>query len=59
MGEAVLSRCADVDEISITMPNKHHLLVDLAPLGLDNANEIFVPTSEPYGLIEATLRRQM
>ena len=59
MGEAVLSRCANVEEISITMPNKHHLLVDLAPLGLDNANEIFVPTSEPYGLIEATLRRQM
>ena len=59
MGEAVLSRCADVEEISITMPNKHHLLVDLAPLGLDNANEIFVPTSEPYGLIEATLKRQM
>ncbi len=59
MGEAVLSRCAHVDEISITMPNKHHLLVDLSPIGLDNPNEIFVPTSEPYGLIEATLRRQV
>ncbi len=58
MGEAVLSRCSTVDEISITMPNRHHLLVDLAPLGLDNPNEIFVPTSEPYGLIEATLKRR-
>ena len=57
MGEAVIERCASVDEIKITMPNKHHLLVDLAPFTLDNANEIFVPTSEPYGLIEATLRR--
>jgi urate oxidase len=59
MGEAVLAKCEAVEEISITMPNKHHLRVDLAPLGLDNPNEIFVPTSEPYGLIEATLRRQM
>ena len=59
MGEAVLAKSAAVEEISITMPNKHHLLMDLTPVGLDNPNEIFVPTSEPYGLIEATLRRQM
>ncbi len=58
MGAAVLEQCGDVDEISITMPNKHYLLADLVPFGLDNPNEIFVPTSEPYGLIEATLRRQ-
>jgi urate oxidase len=58
MGEAVLANVEAVEEISITMPNKHHLLVDLAPIGLDNPTEIFVPTSEPYGLIEATLRRQ-
>ena len=59
MGEAALEHCADVEEISITMPNKHYLLADLSPFGLDNPNEIFVPTSEPYGLIEATLRRAM
>lgn len=59
MGEAVLANSESVEEISITMPNKHHLLVDLAPVGLDNPNEIFVPTSEPYGLIEATLQRQV
>ena len=57
MGEAALERCEAIEEIRITMPNKHHLLVDLAPLGLENPNEIFVPTAEPYGLIEATLRR--
>ncbi len=59
MGEAVLKQCEEVEEISVAMPNKHHLLVDLAPVGLDNPNEIFVPTSEPYGLIEATLRRDV
>ena len=58
MASAVLEECGDVDEIRITMPNKHHLLVDLAPFGLTNPNEIFVPTDEPYGLIEAIIRRE-
>ncbi len=57
MGDAALSVCPDVTEITLTLPNRHHLLVDLAPFGLDNPNEIFVGTSEPYGLIEATVRR--
>jgi urate oxidase len=57
MGDAALRICPDVTEITLTLPNRHHLLVDLAPFGLDNPNEIFVATSEPYGLIEATVRR--
>ncbi len=57
IGSTVLEVCEDVEEISISMPNKHHLLVDLAPFGLDNPNEIFVPVEEPFGLIEATVRR--
>ena len=57
MGEAVLRHCHAVEEISITMPNQHHVLVDLRPVGLDNANEIFVPTSAPFGRISATLTR--
>lgn len=58
MGEAVLEKHPGVSEVAITMPNKHHLLVDLSRVGLENPNEIFVPTEEPYGLIEATLRRE-
>ncbi len=46
-----------IDEIRMTMPNLHHWLVDLSPFGQDNDREIFVATSEPYGLIEATVRR--
>jgi urate oxidase len=57
MGEAVLDRHPEVVEIRLSLPNKHHLLVDLSPFGLDNPNEVFVATEEPYGLIEATLRR--
>ena len=46
-----------IDEIEITMPNQHHLLANLTPLGLSNANEVFVPTSEPFGRISATIAR--
>jgi len=56
MGEAVLETL-DVEEIHLAMPNRHHLPVDLTPFGGENRNEIFVATTEPYGLIEATLRR--
>ena len=58
MGEAALAACGDVTSITLTLPNRHHLLVDLKPFGLDNPNEIFVATDEPFGLIEATIRRQ-
>ena len=58
MGEAALAASADATEITLALPNRHHLLVDLAPLGLDNPNEIFVATAEPFGLIEATVRRK-
>jgi urate oxidase len=57
MGEAALASCGDVTDISLSMPNRHHLLVDLRPFGLDNPNEIFVATDQPFGLIEATVRR--
>jgi len=57
MGEAALTISPDITEITLTLPNRHHLLVDLAPFGLDNPNEVFVATDQPFGLIEATIRR--
>jgi urate oxidase len=57
MAESVIDNVPDVEEISLSLPNRHHLLVDLRPFGLENDNEIFVATEEPYGLIEATVRR--
>ena len=59
MGEAALAASADATEITLALPNRHHLLVDLEPLGLDNPNEIFVATDQPFGLIEATVRRSL
>lgn len=58
MGEAALDRCSAIDEISLSMPNKHCLLFNLEQFGMENKNEIFIPTDEPHGLIEGTLRRK-
>jgi urate oxidase len=57
MGEAALAACAEIAEIHLAMPNKHCLLLDLSPFGLENRNEVFVPTDEPHGQIEATVAR--
>ena len=57
MGEEVLKRCPPIERIRLVMPNKHHLLVDLSRFGLKNNNQIFVATSEPYGLIEGEVTR--
>jgi urate oxidase len=58
MAESALEEVTEIDEIQITMPNKHCLLVDLSRFGQDNPNEIFVPTDEPHGYIEARVRRK-
>ena len=58
MGEAALAACPELVEIDLTMPNRHHLLVDLGPFGLNNPNEIFLATTEPHGLIRGTVARE-
>ena len=57
MGRRVLEGQPGLAEIRLTLPNRHHLLVDLAPFGLDNPGEVFVATDRPYGLIEGTVLR--
>lgn len=58
MGRAVLEAHPQIAEIKFSMPNKHHFLVDLAPFGLDNPNEVFFAADRPYGLIQATVLRE-
>jgi urate oxidase len=58
IGRQVLRSFPAVAEIKLTMPNKHSLLVDLAPFGLDNPNEVFLPIDEPSGFIEAVIVRK-
>jgi urate oxidase len=57
MGQSVLDSIDTVRSISLEMPNRHHLPINLAPFGMDNRNEVFVATEEPHGLIKATLSR--
>ncbi|WP_116452283.1 factor-independent urate hydroxylase [Blastococcus litoris] len=61
MGEAVLEQFADVAEIRMSMPNKHHFLQDLSAYGLQNTPEggavVYHADDRPYGLIEGTVLR--
>jgi urate oxidase len=57
MGETALKAVKEISKIHLAMPNKHNLLINLAPFGLGNKNELFVPTDEPHGQIEGTVAR--
>jgi urate oxidase len=58
MAERVLADSAEVEDVTLEMPNKHCLLVDLTRFNQDNPNEIFVPADEPHGTIEARVTRE-
>ncbi len=55
IGEGIIAAVPDVCEVRLALPNKHHYLVDLAPFGLPNDNEVYYPGDRPYGLIEGTV----
>ena len=57
MAGAALAVVPEIDRVRLCMPNKHCLLLNLTAFGLENANEIFVPTDEPHGQIEAIVSR--
>ncbi len=57
MGSHVLENRPEIAEIRLTLPNKHHYLVDLSPFDLTNDNEVFIAGDRPYGLIEGTVTR--
>jgi urate oxidase len=57
MGTAALDVCPSIEEITLVLPNKHRILVDLARFDQVNQNEIYITTDEPFGLISGTLRR--
>jgi urate oxidase len=57
MGSRVVERHPGIDEVRLSLPNKHHFLVDLEPFGLKNDNEVYLAADRPYGLIEGTVLR--
>jgi len=57
MGKAALQASTAIDSIDLDMPNKHHMLVNLSPFNLENNNEVFHVTDEPFGIIRGSLQR--
>jgi urate oxidase len=57
MGEQVLRHREELAEVRLSLPNRHHFLVDLSPFELDNPGEVFFAADRPYGLIEGTVVR--
>ena len=57
MGERVLRHRDELVEVRLSLPNKHHFLVDLSPFQLDNPGEVFHAADRPYGLIEGNVVR--
>jgi len=58
MGTAMMDAEPSIEWVRMVLPNLHHWKADLAPFGLDNPGEVFVSTTEPHGLIDATVRRR-
>ncbi len=58
MAEAALQACPEISRVEARMPNKHYILINTKPFGLENQNEIFVPTDDPFGLIEGIVVRE-
>jgi urate oxidase len=57
MGTAVLGASPNVEEVSFSLPNLHHIAVDLTFCGRRNDGQVFVVTDQPSGRIEGTVRR--
>jgi urate oxidase len=57
IGEAILAGEPAIQEVRLSLPNNHHLHVDLGRFGIADQREVFHASAEPYGLIEGTIRR--
>jgi urate oxidase len=57
MGEQLLTEQLGIAAVRLSLPNKHHFVVDLSPFGQDNRNEVHIAADRPYGFIEAVVQR--
>jgi len=57
MGTAVLESSPSIEEVTFSLPNLHHIAVDLSFCGRENDGRVFVVTDTPSGRIEGTVRR--
>ncbi|GAM19528.1 hypothetical protein SAMD00019534_027030 [Acytostelium subglobosum LB1] len=57
IGKTAIDRVKEIDEINLSLPNKHAFGFDFNKLGTKNENTVFQPVEEPSGLIEGTVKR--
>ena len=57
MGEAVLAAVPEIEEITLHLPNQHHLPFDVSRFGVEWAGNVFHPVSQPYGDIRLVVTR--
>jgi urate oxidase len=56
-GQAALEAVPEIATLTLRLPNRHHVAVDLTPFGRSNENVVFTVMDRPYGLIEGTVTR--
>jgi urate oxidase len=57
IGQAIIDRHPEVAEVTMTLPNLHLWLAEVERFGIPNDRQVYVSTTEPHGLIQATVRR--
>jgi urate oxidase len=58
MGSAAMEMFEEILEIRLAMPDNGCVPVETTTSGTETRNGIYVPTDEPFGLVEATVRRR-
>eukprot|EP00249_Psilotum_nudum_P010245 c22425_g1_i1 orf=344-1225(-) len=58
MAEAVLQRFPEIESVTLNMPNLHFLPFNMPIIGVKFEHDIYLPTDEPHGSIEACLTRK-
>lgn len=57
MAESVLAVIPEIAELTVRLPNQHHLTYDLTRFGIEDKGIVFQVTSEPYGDIRFAVSR--
>jgi len=58
MEKNVLTSFPEIESVHLSLPNVHFLPVNLPTVGVKFENDVFLPTDEPHGSIEARLSRK-
>ncbi|BBN20055.1 urate oxidase [Marchantia polymorpha subsp. ruderalis] len=58
MAKEVLLRVPEIESVYLNMPNIHFLPVNMPSIGIQFKDDVYLPTDEPHGSIEATLQRK-